>query len=204
MQGNHHGVLNKKLVKLSLVSKDEVDFSFKVILLGDGAVGKTSIRRCFMGERFKQYYLPTIGADFSIKRIAIGNRILQFQIWDISGQPKFREIRQAYFLGAHGAIFVHDVTRPETLQTFSSWMDELWKHTGRGPVPVVILSNKIDLAGIMNVDFQAIKRQVEHLNAAYYQTHGILLPWLKTSAKTGENIDQAFLTLALQIMPDLP
>ncbi len=181
---------------LDLKDVSNVDFAFKVTLLGDGAVGKTSLRRRYMGEGFKRYYLATIGADFSVKRFTIDGYKVQFQIWDIAGQPRFREVRRAYFMGSDGGIFVHDITRPNTFRTITDWVTEFWNNTKKGPVPIIILSNKIDLIQQVAVDFDVIEDYVKQLNQRFLENYGFPVKWFKTSARTGENVSISFEELA--------
>ncbi len=180
----------------TILTSNDVDFSFKITLLGDGAVGKTSLRKRYMGEGFKKYYLATIGADFSVKRLTIDGYRVQFQIWDIAGQPRFREVRKAYFTGSDGGLFVHDITRPNTFRTLTDWITEFWKNTKKGPVPIIILSNKMDLKDVANVDFTLIEDYVTQLDQRFQEKYGFPAPWFKTSARTGENVSAAFETLA--------
>ena len=202
MQKTQQKNLDHEEIKPILSEKSEIDFSYKITLLGEGAVGKTSIRKRFLGEGYKQYYLATIGADFSVKRFNINDNPLQFQIWDIAGQPRFKEVRKSYFLGSDAGVFVHNVTRPQTLQAFPQWMNEFWKNTGRGPVPIIVLSNKMDLIDtVNNINLQAVKRYFTEVNSKALRNYGIPIHWLQTSAKIGIGIDEAFMTLARQLMP---
>ena len=98
----------------------------KVILAGDGAVGKTSLRKRFMESVFDGQYLMTIGADFSVKEIDVkmGSEKLQvkMQIWDLAGQPRFQEVRSVYYSGVVGAVLVYDVTRPDSFENTTKWL----------------------------------------------------------------------------------
>ncbi len=171
---------------------EDTDFTFKIALLGDGAVGKTTLRKQFMGEGFRNYYLATIGADFSVKRLSIDGFNVQFQIWDIAGQPRFREVRRAYFMGADGGIFVHDITRPQTFQSLTNWLVEFWNNTKKGPVPIIVLSNKIDLEYMSSIDFNIIEDYLIRLDEQFQEKHGFPVRWFKTSALTGKNVRTAF------------
>ncbi|MHA1451212.1 MAG: GTP-binding protein, partial [Candidatus Hodarchaeales archaeon] len=122
------------------------DIILKTVLIGDGAVGKTSIRNSYMGKKFQPTYMATIGADFAVKDINIyANKIVRFQIWDLAGQQRFDSIRDTYYLGAHVAMIVFDHTRPDSFLNIPKWLNELWIHNGSGPIPFVILGNKTDL-----------------------------------------------------------
>lgn len=169
--------------------------SIKIVLLGEGAVGKTSLRLKFMGKTTGDSYIATLGADFSIKRLS--NATLQ--IWDIAGQHRFRDIISRFFLGAHGAIVVFDVTRPETFDQLSYWIDHLWTITG--PIPFVLLGNKIDLYKSYR------KRTARYLNnltrtitRKTWKEYGFKVKGFFTSAITGVNVENAFHWLAQAIV----
>lgn len=171
-------------------------YNVKILLLGDGGVGKTAIRRRFMGQGFKSTYMETIGSDFSTKSITIDHNlesiVINFQIWDLAGQPKFQNIRQLFYTGSQGLIFVFDLTRLDSLENLKLWVDEVLKN-GISKVPVLLIGNKIDLQEegftISNLeDDKKIAEFIEQkLNEGKYSVQNI-----RTSAKTGFNIDKAF------------
>lgn len=173
---------------------------YKIILLGDGAVGKTALCSRFMEKAFLGEYLMTLGTDVSLKAITVRERQIQLQIWDIAGQPFFASVRESYFRGALGALFVFDLARPETLENGSNWIGELWKHSGKGEIPVVIMGNKVDLRGVKTTMVnsskgQALAHELSDSNQANFK-----IPYLETSAKTGKNVEQAFYLLTEEIM----
>src|SRR3990172_4292617 len=121
----------------------------KVLLLGDGAVGKTSLIRRFVVDKFSDDYITTIGTKVTKKDLRLespGKAIdLTFMIWDVLGQKGYKNIQESAFQGAKGALLVYDVTRLETLRS----LQEYWlPHLSRvvGPIPFVVVGNKIDLA----------------------------------------------------------
>ena len=104
-------------------------FLMKVCLLGDGAVGKTALRERYLGKEFTSSYLMTIGADFAVQKTLVKDKEVKFQIWDLAGQERFNSVRSLYYSGSHGALFVFDVTRPESYQNIiNGWLPELKKH----------------------------------------------------------------------------
>ncbi len=172
----------------------------KIILIGEGSVGKTSIRERYLGYGFPIQYLPTLGAEFSVKNEIIGGEEISFQIWDLAGQPVFETIRKTYYRGARGAFIVCDVSNLESVMNIHNWKDELWRNNGSGPIPFVILGNKIDLRStgrycVPDQTLQGIAKEItttgdiKHFNVTY----------LPTSAKTGENITKAFKQLGRQV-----
>ncbi len=194
---------NSFKISASFTSKEEVDFSFKITLIGAEAVGKTSLRKYFIGDGFKKLYLPTIGTDFSMKRVNIDDYEVLFQIWDVAGHSRFKHVRKSYFLGSDAGLFVHDVTRPDTLQFFDKWINEFWQHTGKGPVPLLILSNKMDLKGKIKVDFPKIHQYFKQLNETTQRKYGFETRWLKTSAKNGHNVKEAFISQVQYLISQL-
>ncbi len=187
-----------------LISDDEIDDAdikllFKICLIGDGRVGKTTLRHRFIGDKgFNESYIMTIGADFALKEITIGNIPLTFQIWDLAGQPHFKSVRSVYYAGAGAAVVVFDITRPKTFANSILWINELWKNTGKGPVPIILLGNKTDMRYDSTVDSSQFVNDEDarkfcklfSLETARYK--GFIVPYLPTSAKTGLNVNKAF------------
>ena len=181
-----------------------VDYVFKLCLIGDGFVGKTTLRQRYLGQNLSTDYLPTIGADFATKTITYwkdrGKMLrIKFQIRDLAGQAKFNEVRKFYYLGTHGFLAVFDITRPETLQNLTNWLLEAQKLLGVLP-PFIVLGNKTDLRDEPNCT-PLSPTAGEH----FVQQHADLCPditpvYLETSAKTGENVEKAFETITRLIL----
>ncbi len=175
-----------------------VNVKLKVCLLGDGAVGKTSLIRRFVDDMFNDDYLLTIGTKTSKKRMIIKkpelntNIHLTLIIWDIMGQVSFRKLlHPAYLKGSKGAIVVCDLTRRDTLEHFSDWIDSL---TMEGcMIPSVFVANKSDLGN--QLTFGAA--ELESMATA----HGS--PFFVTSAKTGDNVETIFQALALRLVDEM-
>lgn len=176
----------------------------KIALLGEGAVGKTSLRRKYLGDSFSSEYMMTIGADFALKNTKINDDYtLKMQIWDLAGQPRFSSVRKAYYLGCLGGLLVFDRTRPESLELTYHWLNELWSSSGRGPVPFIILGNKSDLLteSVKNIILnQKVNRIISAFNEETFPRKGFNTHYITTSAKTGLNVDLAFHTLATEIL----
>ncbi len=164
---------------------------FKVCLIGDGAVGKTSLRRKYVGQAFNENYIPTIGADFSFVELAMNDYHTQMTIWDLAGQPKFQTVKGAYFVGSMGAVVVFDVTRITTFFNTFFWIDSLYRYV-KGVRPIVFLANKIDLEDQMDPSMFMVDQLILYFQHFLYEQYGITSSYLKTSAKTGENVQQAF------------
>ncbi len=165
----------------------------KVILAGEAAVGKTSLRRSYLGEGFITKHLETIGADFASLPKEIYDYSVLFQIWDIAGQEIFEKVRMMYYRGTLGALMVFDATKISTLKTLDRWVKELETGTERGIVPFYVLGNKMDLLSKTkraNVREKALT-YVQDLNKKY-KSKGFKVKYYETSAKTGENVQQVF------------
>lgn len=172
----------------------------KICLLGDGAVGKTALRERYLGKQFSSGYVMTIGADFAVKKTEIqteeGLKSVKFQIWDLAGQPRFNSVRELYYKGSHGGLLVFDITRRDSFSNLTAWIEELYKNSGRGKMPITVLGNKVDLRNeSQNCVTQAeVDEFIGEIKSKYKIEFQI--PYLETSAKTGENVDESFNMLA--------
>ena len=127
---------------------------WKVTLLGDATVGKTSLRKKFMGESLKKEYLMTIGADFSVYRV----KDTTLHIWDLAGQNRFGNLSKAYLNGTNGALIVFDITKPETFQSVPDWIDKLQSSVEKKS-QIVLVGNKADLRANMPDPFHVTHSQ---------------------------------------------
>ncbi|MCD6514845.1 MAG: Rab family GTPase [Candidatus Asgardarchaeum sp.] len=155
----------------------------KVIVVGDGAVGKTSIVRRFTTEKFEKTYFPTVGANFYARYALVDNKRIVLQIWDLAGQPRFNEVTQLFFRGARGVVYVFDRTRPITLKNLENWFNRIYNEIGK--VPSVVAGNKTDLVRSTNEYDDLAKRFSDIIGAQYFLT----------SAKEDINIEQLFIAL---------
>ena len=186
-----------------LKTPTKIDKQFKIAILGDGGVGKTSIRTKFIGKGFKATYMETVGADFSSKTILIERNLnkipITFQIWDLAGQPKFEKIRQLFYEGSQGIIFVFDLTRLESLENIKRWVEEVLNN-GIRDIPVLLIGNKNDLQEeglvccVPDDDRKLAEYIKRNLNNEKTPVHAI-----RTSAKTGYNVEESFQLLAREM-----
>jgi small GTP-binding protein len=169
----------------------EYDYLFKIVLIGDAGVGKTSIVRRYTDGVFSSAGIPTIGVDFCIKTIKIGQDSVKLQIWDTAGQERFRTITQSYYRSADAIVLVFDVSSIATFNNLSDWLSEVERYAGNN-VHRVLIGNKCDLS----------EREVtKDVADKFAQQHG--MPFLETSAKNSENIDELFQTLAKTLRDNL-
>ncbi|RMG35144.1 MAG: GTP-binding protein [Methanobacteriota archaeon] len=183
------------------------NYFIKLVLMGDGAVGKTSLRRNYLGMGFTEEHIMTIGADFAAKDVSYkfgGKQYnITYQIWDLAGQSTFNSVRSMYYKGCFGGLLVFDRTRPTSFENIPNWLNELKKHSSRGKVPVIILGNKADL--VENADPETVVQDekvqefVEKLNEEYADEKFNII-YLSTSAKTGLNVEEAFYFMAGSIL----
>ncbi len=168
----------------------EKRISKKICLLGDPAVGKTSLIHKYVYDAFDDKYLGTIGAKITKKTNIVefpeGGKSVEvnLMIWDIAGQKMLGNVHQTYFKGAKGAMVVADVTRRETFVNVVNWISELFKVTPG--IPVLILANKHDLLEQGTISEGEIDAMMGKLGISY----------LFTSAKSGLNVENAFRSLS--------
>jgi Ras-related protein Rab-1A len=156
-----------------------------VILIGDTGVGKTSIRKRYLGEGFKKDYLITLGVDLAVKKFDS----YRIQIWDIAGHHSFRKVILDYYRGTHGILLIFSLVDRQSLANLEAWLLQAQEILGSPlPVPIVVLANKSDLIA----DRVLIENEIlNHLNSL--KNHAEYnLQLIYTSALTGQNIDQAF------------
>lgn len=185
-----------------VINEESKDYNFKIILAGDGAVGKTSLRKSYLGEDFSGYYQQTIGADFSIFEDNVGSNKVKFVIWDLAGQPRFHEVRKMFYHGCQGALILFDVTNHTSFKNLKHWINELWVNSTKGPIPFIIVANKIDLRelGIPSVTESIIQDYSDKIGNETLNKYRFKVRSISTSARTGENVRDAFKYLAIQII----
>lgn len=157
----------------------------KITIIGEPAVGKTSLSRRFVTDSFEADYLSTIGVDVYRKDMRIGEKSIIFQIWDLGGQEKYEAVRRNFYKGTTGAILVFDVLRPNTFEKLNHWIEELRENAG--PIPFAVCGNKVDLND-RKISIDRAEQFAKKFNAPYFET----------SAKTGESVRPAFVWIGQQ------
>lgn len=182
------------LKKGSIMSSDKSDIVFqgrteaiyKVIVIGDPAVGKTSLLTKFVKNQFQEKYLPTVGVNIVKEPINLDQAtVINLMFWDVAGQPQFYMLHRPYFNGADGVILVFDVTRSSTFSNVNNWWNSAVKY-GLSGVPRILIGNKIDLKDERKIILPMAEHLSEKLNAPYFET----------SALTGENVKSVFQKIA--------
>ena len=166
-------------------------YVFKIIIVGPAAVGKTSLLHRFVEDQFSFRYKLTIGADFLSKVIQKGNETIKLQIWDIGGQERYKFLRSSFFDGANGALLVFDLSRWHTFGDLEDWLSDLRKFAGED-IPFVVIGNKVDLIDTKN---EIYERESAVVFAKKEKTY-----YVETSAKSGENVEDAFSYLTNRIL----
>ena len=176
---------------------DEVkEFVFKIVILGDAAVGKTSLINQYIEQSFEEDYKPTLGANIIRKDVFIDeiNASVRLIMWDLAGQEKYNVIRSMYFQGCVGALLVYDVTRHNTFETINSkWLKDFKKYVKKEGI-YILIGNKIDLKDQKVVSTEDGESFSKEINASDF---------IETSAKYGENVEKAFTNLVYQILRNL-
>ncbi|MHA1299050.1 MAG: Rab family GTPase [Candidatus Helarchaeota archaeon] len=161
-------------------------YKFKIVVVGDYAVGKTTLIINYMEKTFRGMYVPTVGVQFTKKTFNIDDDTIELTMWDIAGQDKFAKVRTTFYENAAGFIIVYDLTRKETLEHIKNWYDDVLANTDE--IPCVLIGNKSDLKDKTEVTEKDVEEVIEKNNLN-------IKVKLITSAKTGVNVEEGFLSL---------
>lgn len=168
------------------------DLQIKLMMIGDQNVGKTALLMRYADGEFNESLLPTIGIDFKIKTIELQGKLVKLQIWDTAGQERFRTITQAYYRGAMGILLIYDVTTTKSWSNVRNWVRNIQDNAPQ-TVNKMLIGNKSDLTQKREVTTQ----QGEQLAREYG------MKFLETSARTNMNVQEAFVTLATDVVDRL-
>ncbi len=167
---------------------NSVNFVLKIIVIGEPATGKTSLVKKYISGHFSQDYRASIGTNMYIKKVKLDSgEEAKIQLWDIAGQEKWIKMRHIYYRGAQGALVLGDLTREKSFDQIESfWREDLLKYCP--DIPVILIANKNDLkAETSNEKVDAVGEKLEAISVIY------------TSAKTGDNVEQAFKTISEKV-----
>ncbi|KAH0610332.1 uncharacterized protein LAJ45_09774 [Morchella importuna] len=168
---------------------------FKLVLLGESAVGKSSLVLRFVKDQFDDYRESTIGAAFLTQTIALDETTtIKFEIWDTAGQERYKSLAPMYYRNANCAVVVYDITQASSLDKAKAWVKELQRQANENIV-IALAGNKLDLAS------DPSKRAVETAEAEAYAREAGLL-FFETSAKTAENVKELFTAIAKKLPLD--
>jgi small GTP-binding protein len=161
---------------------------FKVVLLGESAVGKSSLVLRFVKREFHEFQESTIGAAFLTQTIQIDDTTVKFEIWDTAGQERYHSLAPMYYRGAQAALIVYDITSKDSFLKAQNWVRELQRQASSNIV-IALVGNKLDLAS---------SRAVDHNEAKMFADENNLL-FMETSAKTAVNVAEVFTAIATKL-----
>ncbi|KAL0911177.1 hypothetical protein M5K25_019298 [Dendrobium thyrsiflorum] len=164
------------------------DYLFKIVLVGDSAVGKSNLLARFARDEFYSNSKSTIGVEFQTQKIVIDGKEIKAQIWDTAGQERFRAVTSAYYRGAVGALIVYDISRRQTFENVGRWLNELNTHSDMNVVTILV-GNKSDLKDSREVSMEEGKALAEE--------EGLF--FMETSALDSSNVATAFQTVVKEI-----
>lgn len=168
--------------------EEKIDYVYKVVVIGDSAVGKSQILSRFTKNEFCFDSKSTIGVEFQTRTVSINSKLIKAQIWDTAGQERYRAVTSAYYRGALGAMLVYDITKRQTFDHVARWVEELRAHADSSIV-IMLIGNKSDL-----VDQRAVPTEDA---IEFAENQGLFFS--ETSALSGDNVDTAFLKLLDEI-----
>lgn len=166
----------------------EYDYLFKLLLIGDSGVGKSCLLLRFADDAFSECYISTIGVDFKIRTVKVGDKTVKLQIWDTAGQERFKTLTTAYYRSAHGVILVYDVNDKDSFAHLEQWLGEIRKNA-RETINILLVGNKCDIIGRREVEYEVAKRFAEDLQMSF----------IETSAKDCTNVHKVFHTMAEEL-----
>lgn len=175
--------------------EEQHEYILKFVLLGDPAVGKTSLINQYVEHTFETDYRPTLGANIIAKEIKMEkiNGITKLIIWDIAGQKIYDLSRKLFFQGCSGALFIYDITRESTFDHIKDkWLHDFEKF-GKKEAAYLLIGNKIDLTDLRSVDKEKGEKLANNMNATDF---------IETSAKNGDNVELAFQRLINHVILD--
>ncbi len=178
----------------SVYTKYQKSYIYKICVVGNGGVGKTSMVLRYCENSFKESYLMTIGSNFSTKTVELANHPelqVKLQLWDLAGQKHFSFVRPPFYRGATGIIYVFDLTRRSSFADLLEWRDEVEKVIGQKPC--ILVGNKLDVAReghreVAGQEGEALKEEMH------------VMKYVETSAKEGDSVESVFKVLTLEIL----
>mmetsp|Transcript_684 Transcript_684/g.1619 ORF Transcript_684/g.1619 Transcript_684/m.1619 type:complete len:213 (+) Transcript_684:95-733(+) len=166
-------------------------YLFKYIIIGDTGVGKSCLLLQFTDKRFRADHDLTIGVEFGARLVTIEDKQIKLQIWDTAGQESFRSITRSYYRGASGALLVYDISRRDTFNHLTRWLEEA-RANANPNMAIMLIGNKSDLER-REVSFEE--------GSSFAREHGLI--FRETSAKTAQNVEEAFIQTARKIYENI-
>uniref|UniRef100_A0A1B6CP69 Ras-related protein Rab-21 n=2 Tax=Clastoptera arizonana TaxID=38151 RepID=A0A1B6CP69_9HEMI len=170
-------------------TNNSINYNFKVVLLGEGCVGKTSVVLRYVEDKFNDKHITTLQASFLNKKLNISGKRVNLAIWDTAGQERFHALGPIYYRMSNGAILVYDITDEDTFQKVKNWVKELKKMLG-SDICLTIAGNKVDLEKQRTVPLQDAEEYAKSVGAKHFHT----------SAKLNTGIEEVFLELSQRMI----
>jgi Ras-related protein Rab-1A len=170
-------------------NNQEYDYLFKLLLIGNSSVGKSSLLVRFVDDIWEENFVPTIGVDFKLKTLDVNGKKVKLQIWDTAGQERFKNITASYYRGGNGVLVVYDITDRDSFTNLTSWLIEIEKNANKN-VFKLLIGNKNDLESERKVTFNEGKE--------FADSNG--MKFIETSAKTADKVYEAFELLTKEII----
>lgn len=164
------------------------DYMFKLLIIGNSSVGKTSFLFRYADDSFTSAFVSTVGIDFKVKTVFRNDKRVKLQIWDTAGQERYRTITTAYYRGAMGFILMYDITNEESFNAVQDWVTQIKTYSWDN-AQVVLVGNKSDMQNERVVAYERGKQFAEHLGLEFFET----------SAKENINVKQVFDSLVDKI-----
>jgi small GTP-binding protein len=183
-------ILLKNVNNMNIEEKQKAKYHLKIIVCGAGAVGKTSLVRRYVEDKFEFNYLLTVGMDPSNRLIEVDDVLVNLVIFDVAGQKRFQTLREVFFRKAHGAILVFDLTRSETLDELEEWKNQIDERLGE--IPLILVGNKSDLEDQIQIDYVSLEDTIIPEFKPF--------KYLETSAYQDINVRETFSLITKEIL----
>lgn len=169
----------------------DFDYHFKLLIIGDSGVGKTSLLLRFIEDSFTSNHLTTIGIDFKTKMVKMKNSIIKLQIWDSAGQDRFKTITNSYYKGANGIILAYDVTDENSFHSIKNWLRQIEENTTKDIIKVLV-GNKCDKDD-RKISFEEGEKLAEKSCISFFES----------SAKTNHYVNEIFIYFAQELLNEI-
>ena len=166
-------------------SSNDSDLVFKILLLGDSEVGKSCFLMRYSENVFIENYITTIGLDYKLKTVKLDTgKTIKVQLWDTAGQDKYRTIAKNYYKGSHGILLLYDITKQSSFDNIREWVRDIKEEVNEKAI-LFLIGNKIDMEDQRKIPKEKGVELAEEFK----------IPFFEASAKSGENVDEAFKAL---------